>query len=103
MVAHELQSGCALIPELGAKYGPNNTSEARQAAAIGLRIPTGSIVMADAGFGIFQVAHAGTFSPPMPGPVDSADTLGGQGSPRSRSKALPEKDFCATYCLRDHY
>ena len=58
MVAHELQSGCALIPEFGAKYGPNNTSEARQAAAIGLRIPLGSIIMADAGFGIFQVAHA---------------------------------------------
>jgi hypothetical protein len=58
MVAHELQSGCALIPEFGAKYGPNNTSEARQAAAIALRIPLGSIIMADAGFGIFQVAHA---------------------------------------------
>jgi hypothetical protein len=58
MVAHELQSGCALIPEFGAKYGPENTSEARQAAAIGLRIPEGSLVLADANFGIFQVAHA---------------------------------------------
>ena len=58
MVAHELQSGCALIPEFGAMYGRNNTSEARQATAIGLRIPKGSLVIADAGFGIFRVAHA---------------------------------------------
>ena len=58
MVAHELRSGHALIPELGAMYGPDNTSEARQAAAIGLRIPAGSLVLADAGFGIFRVAHA---------------------------------------------
>jgi hypothetical protein len=56
MVAHELQSGCALIPEFGAMYGQNNTSEARQAAAIGRRIPPGSLVLADAGFGIFSVA-----------------------------------------------
>lgn len=58
MVAHELQSGCALTPEFGAMYGPDNTSEARQAAAIGRRIPPGSLVLADAGFGIFSVAHA---------------------------------------------
>lgn len=58
MVAHELQSGCALIPELGAMYGPDNTSEARQARQIARRIPTGSLVLADAGFGIFSVAHA---------------------------------------------
>jgi Transposase DDE domain len=57
MVAHELQSGCALIPEFGAMYGPNNTSEACQATAIGLRIPIGSLILADAGFGIFQVAY----------------------------------------------
>lgn len=56
MVAHELQSGCALIPEFGAMYGPDNTSEARQAAAIGRRIPPGSLILADAGFGIFNVA-----------------------------------------------
>jgi len=58
MVAHELQSGCALVPEFGAMYGPDNTSEARQAAAIALRIPPDSLVLADAGFGIFRVAHA---------------------------------------------
>ena len=58
MVAHELQSGCALIPEFGAMYGPDNTSEARQAAAIVRRIPPGSLILADAGFGIFSVARA---------------------------------------------
>lgn len=58
MVAHELQSGCALIPEFGAMYGADNTSEARQATAISRRIPAGSLVLADAGFGIFRVAHS---------------------------------------------
>jgi hypothetical protein len=58
MVAHELQSGCALIPEFGAMYGPNRTSEAKQAAAIAHRIPASSLVLADAGLGVFSVAHA---------------------------------------------
>ena len=30
MVAHELQSGCAVLPEVGAMYGPNNSSEAKR-------------------------------------------------------------------------
>jgi hypothetical protein len=58
MVAHELESGCALIPEFGPMYGPNRTSEAKQAARIASRIPSGSLVLADAGFGIFSVAWA---------------------------------------------
>lgn len=57
-VAHELQSGAALRPEFGAMYGSKNTSEAKQAAAIAKRIPSGSIVLADAGYGIFSVVHA---------------------------------------------
>lgn len=57
MVAHELQSGCALIPEMGAMYGEDNTSEAKQTAAIAKRIPARSIVLGDANFGIFRVAH----------------------------------------------
>jgi hypothetical protein len=57
MVAHELQSGCALPPEIGAMYGENNTSEAELAKTIAKRIPRGSIVMADAGFGIFGVVY----------------------------------------------
>ena len=47
-------------------------------------------------------AVAGTFSPTVPGPVDSADTFNGQGGPRSRSKPLQEKEFRATYCLSVH-
>lgn len=58
MVAHELQSGCALVPEFGPMYGPERTSEAKQAAAIAERIPAGSLVLADSGFGIFSVAYA---------------------------------------------
>lgn len=57
MVAHELQSGCALPPEIGAMYGENNTSEAEQAKAVFKRLPRASIVMADAGFGIFAVVY----------------------------------------------
>jgi hypothetical protein len=57
MVAHELQSGCALPPEIGAMYGDQNTSEAKLARAIALRIPPGSIVLADSGFGIFAVVY----------------------------------------------
>jgi Transposase DDE domain len=58
LVAHELQSGCALIPEIGAMYGEKNTSEAKLAAAIAKRLPPRSIVIADSGFGIFRVCHA---------------------------------------------
>ena len=58
LVAHELQSGCALVPEVGSKFGEDNTSEAKQAAAIAQRLPPRSIVMGDAGFGIFSVCYA---------------------------------------------
>lgn len=57
-VAHELRSGAALRPEFGAMYGPKNTSEARQAMAIAERIPVGSVILADAGYGIFSVVYA---------------------------------------------
>jgi len=56
MVAHELQSGCALVPEIGAMYGEHNTSEAKLARQIATRIPHASLVLADSGFGIFSVA-----------------------------------------------
>jgi len=57
MVAHELHSGCALPPEIGAMYGEKPSSEAKLAKAIAQRIPAGSIVMADSGFGIFGVVY----------------------------------------------
>jgi hypothetical protein len=58
MVAHELQSGCALLPQVDPMFGENNSSEAAQARAILCRLPPHSIVMADSGFGIFSVAYA---------------------------------------------
>lgn len=58
LVAHEAETACALVPEIGAMYGKNNTSEAELAKAITRRIPRGSLVMADAGFGIFGVAYS---------------------------------------------
>lgn len=57
LVAHELHSSCALPPEIGAMYGENNTSEAQLARRLFSRIPRGSLVLADAGFGIFSVAY----------------------------------------------
>ena len=58
LVAHEMQSSCALPPEIGPMYGENNTSEGKLAKRMAKRLPRGSVVMADAGFGIFSVAHA---------------------------------------------
>ena len=58
LVAHELLSSCALPPEIGAMYGPNNTSEGKLAKQIARRLPPGSVVMADSAYGIFSVAYA---------------------------------------------
>jgi len=60
MVAHEMQSGCALLPQIDPMYGPKRSSEAEQARRIVRRLPKNSIVMADSGFGIFSVAYHAT-------------------------------------------
>lgn len=57
VVAHELASGAALIPALGAMYGKNAQSETALVQPLFDQMPPNSIVMADAGFGIFAVAH----------------------------------------------
>lgn len=57
MVASELATGCILTPEIGAMYGPNNTSEAAQSERIVDRLPGNALVLADCGFGIFRVAY----------------------------------------------
>lgn len=57
LVAHEVQSSCALPPEIGAMYGQDNTSEGKLAKRIAKRLPRGSDVLADSGFGIFGVAY----------------------------------------------
>jgi hypothetical protein len=60
MVANEMQSGCALLPQIDPMYGPERSSEANQARQIVRRLPENSVVMADAGFGIFSVAYHST-------------------------------------------
>lgn len=57
VVAHELSSGAALPPEIGAMYGPNAVSETKLAQPLLARLPDKSIVMADAGYGIYSLAH----------------------------------------------
>ena len=56
-VCHELSSGAALIPEVGAMYGPNAVSETSLIARNLQRLPPGSVLPGDSGFGIFSVAH----------------------------------------------
>ena len=58
MIANEMQSGCALLPQIDPMYGENNSSEARQAKEIIRQLPVDSIILADSGFGIFSVAYA---------------------------------------------
>lgn len=58
VAAHELSSGAALPPEIGAMYGEHAISETKLAEPIIERLPAASIVMADAGFGIYSVANA---------------------------------------------
>ena len=60
MVANEMQSGCALLPQIDPMYGPQRSSEAQQARRIVRRLPANSVVMADAGFGIFSVGYHST-------------------------------------------
>ncbi len=57
VVAHELSSGAALVPEVGAMYGPEAVSETALINNCLTQMPPDSIVMADAGYGIFSVAH----------------------------------------------
>ena len=57
MVACELSTGCALVPEIDAMYGENNSSEAAQCERIVDRLPHDALVLADSGFGIFRVAY----------------------------------------------
>jgi hypothetical protein len=59
LVAHELHSGCAMEPEIGAMYGDDRTSEAQLLTTLCGRLPADSILLADAGFGIFGTAWDG--------------------------------------------
>lgn len=57
VVAHELASGAAMLPEVGAMYGKDAVSETSLIVKSLAAMPPGSLVMADAGFGIFAVAN----------------------------------------------
>lgn len=59
-VAHELESGAALLPEVGPMYGPQAVSEIELAQAGFARLPPNSIILADSNFGIFSVAYSAT-------------------------------------------
>ena len=56
-VAHELNTGCALKPEIGAMYGNKTDSELKMSRRLFERLPPKTIVIGDAGLGIFSVAH----------------------------------------------
>ena len=56
-MAFELQSGAAVLPVVGAMYGPNAVSETALVRNLVLQLPEESVVMGDAGFGIFPVAY----------------------------------------------
>jgi len=56
-VFHELGTGAALLPEIGAMYGQDAVSETELARRGIAKLPANSIVMTDAGFGIFGVAY----------------------------------------------
>jgi hypothetical protein len=56
-MAFELESGAAVLPEIGAMYGPNAISETAQVHQVFVQLPKHSVVMADAGFGIYAVAN----------------------------------------------
>lgn len=57
VVVHELASGAALLPAVGAKCGPHAVSETALVRDLFAQLPDDGIVMADAGFGIFAVAR----------------------------------------------
>lgn len=56
VVAHELASGAAIIPAVGAMYGQEAVSETALVRECLDQLPADGIVMADAGYGIFSVA-----------------------------------------------
>ena len=58
LVAHDLQTGLALRPEWGPLHGPQAVSEQRLVGAAMDRLPGGSVMVADANFGVFSVAYA---------------------------------------------
>ena len=57
LVAHELQTGCALLPQIDPMYGEQRSWESKQARIICQRLPCQSIILADSNFGIYSTAY----------------------------------------------
>lgn len=58
LVAHELESSCCLVPEIGSMYGSKATSELRLLKQlVANTVPKDSIMMGDSGFGVFAAAY----------------------------------------------
>lgn len=62
LVAHDLFTGIAMRPEFGPMYGSDAVSEQQLLESAINRLPGGSVVIGDANFGVFSVAHAGAQS-----------------------------------------
>lgn len=60
LVAHDLETGLAMRPEWGAMHGPQAVSEQQLLEAAIDRLPSGSVGVGDANFGVFSVAYAAT-------------------------------------------
>lgn len=58
LVVHELESGCAILPEIGAMYGDEAVSEVGLAKKILPRLPSRSVLLGDRNFGVFEFAYA---------------------------------------------
>ena len=56
-MAFELESGAAVLPEIGAISGANAVSETALVRNLFLQLTPNSVVMGDAGFGIYAVAN----------------------------------------------
>lgn len=99
LVAHELSSGCALLPQVDPMYGENRSSEARQSCKIIERLPERSIVLADTNFGIFRVAHAARESG-----HDFLFRLSHQRfkALRRQAELLGQEEHCTSYQLTWH-
>jgi hypothetical protein len=62
LVAHDVHTGLAMRPEWGPMHGPDAAKASEQALLEKAldRLPVGAIVMGDANFGVFSVAHTAT-------------------------------------------
>ncbi len=102
LVAHELNSGCALVPEIGAMYGTKSTSETAMFPAICRRVPERSVLLADAGFGMFgpvfesvQAGHSIAFRLS----VHQWKSLHRQASPLEQPDSLEQPEPGESYAL----